>query len=169
LPSNGELDEVVDAIVEMENGRKFGMRLLTSVAPLTVTRFKRLARAGYYNGLTFHRVVPNFVVQGGSPSANEYGGDGQFMRDEIAHSHGRFTVGLSTRGRDTGDAQFFINLVDNRRLDTDYTVFAVVCGIGSATGSTSAPGPGREAVESIREGDEIRSIVLDKFDLCLPR
>jgi cyclophilin family peptidyl-prolyl cis-trans isomerase/HEAT repeat protein len=168
LPSNGELDEVIHAIVEMETGRKFGMRFLTSVAPLTATRFKRLARAGYYNGLTFHRVVPNFVVQGGSPSANEYGGDAQFMRDEIGQSHAPFTVGLSTRGRDTGDAQFFINLIDNRRLDPDYTAFAVVCGIESSTG-TSAPGPGREAVESIREGDEIRSIVLDKFQLCLPR
>jgi cyclophilin family peptidyl-prolyl cis-trans isomerase/HEAT repeat protein len=168
LPSNGELDEVVHAIVEMQNGQKFGMRFLTSVSPLTATRFKRLARAGYYNGLTFHRVVPNFVVQGGSPSANEYGGDAQFMRDEIGQSHAPYTVGLSTRGRDTGDAQFFINLVDNRRLDPDYTVFAVVCGIESTTG-TSAPGPGREAVESIREGDEIRSIVLDKFRLCLPR
>lgn len=168
LPSNGELDEVVHAIVDMENGRTFGMRFLTSVAPLAVTRFKRLARAGYYNRLTFHRVVPNFVVQGGSPSANEYGGDAQFVRDEIGQSHAPFTVGLSTRGRDTGDAQFFINLVDNRRLDPDYTVFAVVCGIESNTG-TSAPGPGREAVESIREGDEIRSITLDRFSPCLPR
>lgn len=168
LPLHGELDEVVHAIVEMETGHKFGMRFLTSVAPLTVTRFTRLARAGYYNRLTFHRVEPNFIIQGGSPSANEYGGDAQFMRDEIGQSHAPFSVGLSTRGRDTGDAQFFINLRENRRLDPDYTVFAVVCGIESNTG-TSAPGPGREAVESIREGDEIRSITLDKFRPCLPR
>ena len=83
-------------------------------------------KAGYYNGLTFHRVVPNFVIQGGSPGANEYAGDGLYMRDEIGTaSHVRGTVGFSTRGRDTGDAQFFINLVDNPRLDFEYTVFGV--------------------------------------------
>src|SRR5262249_59034733 len=55
------------------------LALFTSEAPATVLRFARLAEAGYYNGLTFHRVVPNFVIQGGSPGANEYVGDGAFM------------------------------------------------------------------------------------------
>lgn len=164
LPTHGELDEETHGIVEMENGKKFGLRFQMSLAPLTATRFKRLARAGYYNGLTFHRVVSNFVLQGGSPGANEYAGDAQFMRDEIGGSHGPFTVGLSTRGRDTGDAQFFINLTDNRRLELDYTVFASVCGLDT---------PSRPlvlgAIESIREGDVIRSITIDKFEPCLPR
>ena len=89
-----------------------------------------LAKSGYYNGLTFHRVVPNFVIQGGSPGANEYMGDGPFMRDEPGVvSHRRGTVGISTRGRDTGDAQIFVNLVDLPRLDHVYTVFGVVAGM----------------------------------------
>lgn len=167
LPSPGELDEDVDAVVEMQNGKKFGVRLFTEVAPLTVTRFKRLVRAGYYDGLTFHRIVPNFVIQGGSPAANEYSGDAQFVRDEIGQSNSAFTVGLSTRGRDTGDAQFYVNLVDNLRLDPDYTVFGTVCDLTTPAGSSN--GPGRDAIESILEGDRIASITLEKFDPCGPR
>ena len=164
LPTREELAEDADAVVELRNGRTFGLRLLVSEAPLTVTRFKRLARAGYYDGLTFHRVVPNFVVQGGSPGANEYAGDAQYMRDEIGASHRAFTVGLSTRGRDTGDAQIFINLVDNRRLDLEYTVFAEVCEL--ATPGGTAAGSGRRAVESILEGERISRITVEKYDPC---
>ena len=119
------------------------LALFTSVAPLTVLRFVHLAEAGYYNGLTFHRVVPNFVVQGGSPGANEYVGDASFIRDEVGlWPHVRGAVGISTRGRDTGDAQIFIDLVDNPRLDHTYTVFAQVLN-------------GMDAVDRILEGDVI--------------
>ena len=72
--------------------------------------------------------MPNFVIQGGGPNANEYCGDCPFARDEVGLvQHERGTVGISTRGRDTGDSQIFINLVDTPRLDHDYTVFAYVC------------------------------------------
>jgi cyclophilin family peptidyl-prolyl cis-trans isomerase len=115
--------------------------LFTDEAPATIARVTRLARAHYYDGLTFHRYVPNFVIQGGSPGANEYIGDAAFMRDELGgHSHVRGTVGISTRGHDTGDAQFFINLADNKRLDHDYTVFGVVVS-------------GMDVVDRIRAGD----------------
>jgi cyclophilin family peptidyl-prolyl cis-trans isomerase len=108
-------------------GGSFELRLFPDDAPITVGRFLRLVRSGYYDGLTLHRVVPNFVVQGGSPGANEYVGDGPFLRDEVGlRSHRRGAVGISTRGRNTGDAQFFIDLVDLPRLDHDYTVFAEV-------------------------------------------
>ena len=101
--------------VELDTGRSFDIRFDTAVAPLAYGRFLRLVGEKYYDGLTFHRVVPNFVVQGGSPGANEYAGDSLFMRDELStRTHSRGTVGISTRGRDTGDAQIFINLVDNR-------------------------------------------------------
>jgi len=101
------------------------MQMDPSMAPLAVDRFLKLAiKDRYYDGLSIHRVVPNFVLQGGSPNANEYSGAKEFMRDEIGLRNARGTVGLSTRGRNTGDAQFFINLVDNMRLNDDYTVFA---------------------------------------------
>lgn len=105
-------------------GGSFLVRLYPDEAPATVGRVVRLARDGYYAGHTIHRVVPNFVIQGGGPDANEYVGDGPFMRDELGlRSHTRGTLGISTRGRDTGDAQLFVNLIDNFRLDHDYTVF----------------------------------------------
>jgi cyclophilin family peptidyl-prolyl cis-trans isomerase len=110
------------------------------------TRFLRLANRNYYDGLTFHRVVPNFVIQGGSPGANEYAGDKLFVKDEIsATTHAAGTVGLSTRGRDTGDAQFFVNLLDNPRLDRDFTIFALVVS-------------GMEVVDAVMEGDVIERV-----------
>ncbi len=124
----------------------FELRLLVDEAPLSALRVATRAREGYYNGLTFHRVVPNFVVQGGSPGANEYMGDGPYMRDEVGLiSHRRGTVGISTRGRDTGDAQIFINLVDLPRLDHTYTVFAEVI-------------TGMETVDGLLEGDVIERV-----------
>ncbi|HXG89362.1 MAG TPA: peptidylprolyl isomerase [Vicinamibacterales bacterium] len=124
----------------------FDLQLLPDQAPVTALHIATLARDGYYNGLTFHRVVPNFVIQGGSPGANEYMGQGPFMRDEVGLvSHRRGTVGISTRGRDTGDAQLFINLVDSPRLDHVYTVFAEVVS-------------GMDVVDTILEGDVIERV-----------
>jgi cyclophilin family peptidyl-prolyl cis-trans isomerase/HEAT repeat protein len=127
-------------------GGSFELRLFPDDAPLSVNRFVRLARSGYYDGLTIHRVVANFVVQGGSPGANEYVGDGPFLRDEVGlRSHRRGAVGISTRGRDTGDAQFFVDLVDVPRLDHEYTVFAEVV-------------DGMSTVDRILEGDIMQQV-----------
>jgi cyclophilin family peptidyl-prolyl cis-trans isomerase len=124
------------------------IELKPSEAPVTVARFVTLARAGYYNGLTFHRIAPNFVIQGGSPGANEYAGADRYMRDELGgEPHLRGSVGISTRGRDTGDAQIFIDLVDLPRLDHDYTVFGRV---------TS----GLDLLEKILEGARIERITI---------
>ena len=154
-PLQSELDEAVSTPVRirLSNGRVVRIKLMPEDAPLTTVRFTRLLKSGYYDGLTFHRIVSNFVIQGGSPHANEYSGDGPYMRDEIGlAAHVRGTVGVSTRGRDTGDAQFFINLVDNPRLDFEYTVFGTV-------DPRDMP-----AVDAIVEGDRISSIVLQKDD-----
>ena len=114
-------------------------------AATNADRLARLAAEGHFDGLTFHRVEPNFVIQGGSPNANEYAGDGPYSRDEISGAaHWRGTVGLSTRGRDTGDAQIFINLVDNLRLDFNYTIYGVVV-------------EGMDVVDAVQEGAVIQS------------
>lgn len=120
--------------------------LITVEAPLTVVHVARLAERGYYNGLTIHRVAANFVLQGGSPDANEYVGHPDYMRDEVGSwPHVRGALGISTRGRDTGDAQFFIDLVDNPRLDHEYTAFGqVITGI--------------EVADRVLEGDVIESV-----------
>jgi len=115
------------ARVELDTGRFFEIHFDTGVAPLAYHRLSQLVRDKYYDGLTFHRVVPNFVIQGGSPGANEYAGAARFMRDELSErAHARGTVGLSTRGHHTGDAQIFVNLADNRILDLEYTVIGEV-------------------------------------------
>ena len=119
--------ETTTAVILMRGGGEVVLRLRPFGAPTNVARFARLARGGYFNGLTFHRVAPNFVVQGGSPGANEYWGDGPYSRDEVTiDPHVRATVGISTRGRDTGDGQIFVNLVDNWRLDHSYTIIGEV-------------------------------------------
>ena len=132
----------------MQGGGEITLRLWVYTAPTNTARFARLARSGYFDGLTFHRVAPNFVIQGGSPGANEYAGDGPYTRDELtAHSHLRGTVGISTRGRDTGDAQIFVNLVDNVRLDHNYTIIAEVV-------------TGMEVADAVLEGGIIDSITI---------
>ena len=145
-PALGLVADLVWARIEMQHGGTIELTLHPSDAPATVARFVQLARDGYYDGLTFHRVVPNFVIQGGSPGANEFAGDGPYMRDEVGlRPHIRGAVGISTRGRDTGDAQIFINLADNPRLDHGFTVFANVSS-------------GMDIVDQIVEGDVIRRI-----------
>ncbi len=123
------------------------VELLPDDATVAVATFAALAERGAFNGLTFHRIVPNFVVQGGSPGANEYDAlTSTFMRDEVGLArNARGTFGISTRGRDTGDGQLYINLVDNFRLDHDYTVFARTLS-------------GLPVVDRIQEGDVIDSI-----------
>jgi cyclophilin family peptidyl-prolyl cis-trans isomerase/HEAT repeat protein len=127
-------------------GGSFEMKLFVDEAPATINRFVNLARRGYYNGLTFHRESTNFVIQGGSPGANEYVGNERFMRDELGlRSHERGTLGISTRGRDTGDAQIFVNLIDNWRLDHDYTVFGEIT-------------KGIDVADAVLEGDTIARV-----------
>lgn len=138
LPQSAQID-LDDGVVQL--------KLLTDVAPVTVARFVELADRGYYNSLTFHRVVPNFFVQGGSPGANDYAGTSRFMRDEVGPQavHVRGAVGMMTRGSDTGNGQIFIDLVDAPSLDRDYTVFAYVT-------------QGMERVDKLLEGAIIRSV-----------
>lgn len=140
--------ERAEATIEMEGGRRITLRLHPFEAPTNAARFARLARAGTFDGLTFHRVAPFFVVQGPGPAANEYSApDGPFARDELAVSNVRGTVGLSTRGRDTADGQIYINTVDNVWLDHEYTVMATI---------TS----GVDAFDRMQEGARIRKITI---------
>ena len=148
LPPAEYLDSLVGARarIRMKEAGVFVIELLPEEAPLTSARFAQLAESGYYDGLTFHRIVPNFVLQGGSPGANEYVGTDGYLRDEVGPlSHSRGTLGISTRGRDTGDSQIFINLVDNYRLDHNYSVFARVV-------------EGMDSVDRIQEGDVMERV-----------
>lgn len=148
LPTPGELRELetLQVEVEMQDGGLVVLRLLPFEAATNAARFAAMVREGTLDGLSLHRVVPNFVVQGGSSGANEYAGHGAFTRDEVGLlSHWKGTVGISTRGHDTGDGQVFVNLVDNLRLDHDYTIFGEVV-------------DGMDVVEAMQEGARIREV-----------
>ena len=127
-------------------GGSFTVRLRGDIAPIMSSRVLALVRSKYYDRLAWHRVEPDFVVQGPSRGDNEYVGHPRFLRDELGPvPHARGTVGMSTRSHDTGDAQWFVNLKDNLRLGRDYTVFGEV---------TS----GINVVDGVLEGDVIQRI-----------
>ncbi|AMW06597.1 hypothetical protein GEMMAAP_06020 [Gemmatimonas phototrophica] len=136
------------AVVTVRGRGRMELQLLPDVAPAAVHAFATLAERGAYAGKTWHRIVPNFVVQGGSPGANEYDpATTYFMRDEVGARNVRGSFGISTRGRDTGDGQLYINIVNNMRLDHDYTVFATMS-------------RGFDVMDTIQEGDVIESVVI---------
>jgi len=127
-------------------GGSFVVRMRGDVAPIMASRVLALVRGGYYDGGNWHRVEPDFVIQGAGPGTNEYVGYRRYLRDELGTiAHPRGTVGMSTRGHDTGDAQWFINLKDNPRLVRDYTVFGEVV-------------EGIEVVDGILEGDVVATM-----------
>jgi cyclophilin family peptidyl-prolyl cis-trans isomerase/HEAT repeat protein len=123
------------------------VRLACPEAPLTCLNFLQLAAQGYFNGLTFHRVVPDFVIQGGDPRGDGSGGPGYVIRDEINRlRYTRGAVGMALAGPDTGGSQFFIALSPQPHLDGGYTVFGQVVA-------------GDEVLDQIRLGDRIEKVV----------
>jgi cyclophilin family peptidyl-prolyl cis-trans isomerase len=115
-------------------------------APLASASFIDLARRGFYDGLTFHRVVPGFVIQGGDPKGDGSGGPGYTLRCEIGQRpYGRGVVGMALSGKDTGGSQFFITHVPTPHLDGRYTVLGWVAS-------------GMEVVDAIRQGDVIERV-----------
>lgn len=139
--------DATSVVLTLTGNRKLTIRLFALNAPTAVARLVAQVQAGEWNGRTFHRVEPGFVIQGGSPTANEYAGAAASARDEFSTlSHVRGTVGISTRGPDTGDGQIFVNLVDNVRLDYGFTVIGAI---------TSDPA----VLDDVLEGEVIVSAV----------
>ena len=144
LPSPTEADlkrlAAPRATIAVRDVGRFEVALLAAEAPATVLRFVQLAESGYYNGLTFDRIAPNAIVQGG----RRMGDDARFPHSEVGTwPHVRGVLGLAMP--DTNDAQFFVDLVDNPRFDHQYTVFAQILN-------------GADVVDQLLEGDVIESI-----------
>ncbi|HJU90929.1 MAG TPA: peptidylprolyl isomerase [Gemmatimonadaceae bacterium] len=115
-------------------------------APLTVHNFMSLARAGYYSGVYFHRVVPNFVAQDGDRRGDGNGGPAYSIRDELnRRRYDRGAVGMALSGPDTGGSQYFLTLSPQPHLDGGYTVFGRVIG-------------GLEVMDSLVQGDQIKFV-----------
>lgn len=129
--------------------------LLASKTPVTVANFLNLAKRGYYNGLSFHRVIPDFMIQGGDPEGSGRGGPGYRFEDEckpeLKHDRsGLFS--MANAGPGTNGSQFFVTHVPTPWLDGKHTVF------GGVT-------KGQDVVDAIRQGDKIEKIeILDPTD-----
>ncbi|MCA1593087.1 MAG: peptidylprolyl isomerase [Acidobacteria bacterium] len=143
----GRAGKRVRANVSTDKGA-FTVELLPEDAPLTVDNFVELARKNYFNGVTFHRVVPNFVIQGGDPRGDGNGGPGYQIRCEINMiPYGRGAVGMALSGKDTGGSQWFVTHSPQPHLDGGYTVFGRVT-------------VGLDVVDRIARGDRIRSVTI---------
>jgi cyclophilin family peptidyl-prolyl cis-trans isomerase/HEAT repeat protein len=143
----GRSGRMVRAVVTTTKG-SFTIELLPDEAPLTVDNFVQLARRGYYRGIVFHRVVPNFVIQDGDPRGDGNGGPGYAIRCEVNEvPYDRGAVGMALSGKDTGGSQWFVTHSPQPHLDGGYTVFGRVIA-------------GMNVVDAIVRGDVIRSIVI---------
>ena len=121
-------------------------------APNTVANFVKLAKEGFYDGLTFHRVIPNFVIQGGCPDGNGAGGPGYSIKCELDGNnqyHDRGVLSMAHAGRNTGGSQFFVchNRANTQHLDRNHTCFGRVY-------------EGLDVIDDIRAGDIIEKIVI---------
>ncbi len=133
------------AIIKTEKG-DITLRLLIEDAPGSVANFAELAQSGYYNGKNFHRVVPNFVIQGGCNRGDGYGGEDYSIRSELANlKYEEGSVGMASAGKDTEGTQWFITHSPTPHLDGSYTIFARVT-------------EGLEVVHRIEMGDKILEI-----------
>ncbi len=124
-----EVDTVSNPIVTMETTMgTIKIELYMDTMPLTAGNFKKLVEQGFYDGIVFHRVIPNFMIQGGDPQGTGMGGPGYTIPDEFAdvNKNDRGTLSMANAGPNTGGSQFFINVVNNNYLDPKHPVFGKV-------------------------------------------
>lgn len=121
-------------IIEMENGGVMKGELYEDIAPITVENFEKLAKEGFYDGLTFHRVIPGFMIQGGCPNGNGTGGPGYTIKGEFTmngfENNLKHTTGVLSMARtmipDSAGSQFFIMVADAPHLDGQYASFGKI-------------------------------------------
>jgi len=135
--------------IEMEKGGKIVFEMYPDSAPKTVAQITALIQKGFYNGLTFHRVVPGFVIQGGDPNGNGSGGSGKNIPAEFnSRKHLKGTVAMA-RAQDpnSADSQFYICLGPQPFLDNQYTVFGQVT-------------EGQDVVDKVKVGDVMKKVTV---------
>ena len=137
------------AVITLDNGNAIRIEFFPEDAPKTVENFVTLAKKGFYNGLAFHRVVPDFVVQGGCPKGNGTGGPGYQIKAEFnKQKHLRGTVAMArSQDPDSAGCQFYICYGATPHLDGQYTVFGKVV-------------TGMELVDRIKQGDRMTSVAI---------
>lgn len=119
-----------NTIVELQtNYGNIRLEIFSMTMPITAGNFEKLVRAGFYDGIIFHRVIPKFMIQSGDPTGTGMGGPGYTIKDEFSNDNhnDRGTIAMANTGaKDSGGSQFFINLVNNNYLDTKHPVFGKV-------------------------------------------
>ena len=137
------------ALFETDRG-PIKIELYPDKAPLTVANFVNLAKRGFYDGLGFHRVIPDFMIQGGCPEGSGRGGPGYKFEDETGNGigHERGVLSMANAGPNTNGSQFFITHIATPWLDGKHTVFGKVV-------------EGLEAVDKVQQGDHIRSVRIE--------
>lgn len=140
------------AIIELEKGGVMEFEMFNEHAPGTVENFEKLANDGFYNGLSFHRVIPGFVAQGGCPQGTGTGGPGYTIKCEVKNNpnkHQKGALSMAHAGRDTGGSQFFIvhDRTATAHLDGNHTVFGQVLS-------------GIELIDGIKQGDKMKTVTV---------
>ena len=138
-------------IIETAKGNMM-VELYDNETPITVNNFLKLIEEGFYNGLNFHRVIPNFVIQGGCPNKNGTGGPGYTIKCEVSapnQYHDKGVLSMAHAGRNTGGSQFFIchSRQGTQHLDGNHTCFGKVI-------------DGLDVIDNIVAGDSIKSIII---------
>ncbi|MBT0612488.1 peptidylprolyl isomerase [Campylobacter hyointestinalis] len=144
-----ELAKLKYAVIKTDKGDMIA-ELFADEAPQAVTNFATLATSGFYDGLNFHRVIPNFVIQGGCPLGTGTGGPGWRIKCECVnqkHRHLRGSLSMAHAGRDTGGSQFFVCHSAQPHLDGVHTVFGILIDEDS-----------KKVLDSIRQNDKIQTI-----------
>ena len=145
------MTDTLDATIQTSRG-PIHLRLFAAKAPVTVANFVNLAQRGFYDGLSFHRVIPDFMIQGGCPEGSGRGGPGYRFEDECRADlkHDRPGVlSMANAGPGTNGSQFFITHVATPWLDGKHTVFGEVVGAED-----------RKVVDAIRGGDKIEKVTI---------
>lgn len=161
-------DKII-ATIEMENGGVMKLELYPEIAPQSVYNFVSLARSGFYDGLTFHRIIPGFMIQGGDPEGTGMGGPGYGIKGEFAmngfkndlkHTTGVLSMARSQRPNSAG-SQFFIMVNDAPHLDGQYAAFGKVTeGIDVAQAIVSSP---RDWSDRPREDQVMTKVTVETF------
>ena len=139
----------LNAVFDTDRGQ-IKVELYPDKAPLTVASFVNLARKGFYDGLNFHRVIPDFMIQGGCPKGTGTGGPGYKFEDETNNGvrHERGVLSMANAGPNTNGSQFFITHIKTDWLDGKHTVFGKVT-------------EGLEVVDAVKQGDAIKSVWIE--------
>ena len=160
--------------ITMENGKTIDIQLDPAAAPITCENFEKLVKDGFYNGLTFHRIIPGFMIQGGCPQGTGMGGPGYSIRGEFAHNgvkndlkHDRGVLSMArAMNPNSAGSQFFIMVEKAPHLDGEYAAFGKV--IEGMDVADAIVGAKRDRMDRPYEDQRMKSVTVETFGVDYP-